>query len=174
MPRRSSSVRRTCRTTPRPSENSLAADGLLRLAALTGTPTYAELATRWVRGLAPVATEHPTVFVYLLGALERTVAAPIEVAIVGDGRRRGAAAPPRCSARLVPASIVVLDGPDRPGPTPGSELTPLLEGREAAAAGVTAAGATAYVCEHFACRQPVTTPEELAEQLDAALAARRG
>jgi hypothetical protein len=29
------------------------------------------------------------------------------------------------------------------------------------------------VCEHFACRQPVTTPEELREEIDAALAARR-
>ena len=33
---------------------------------------------------------------------------------------------------------------------------------------------TAYVCEHFACRQPVTSPEDLRAEIDAALAARRG
>jgi hypothetical protein len=46
-------------------------------------------------------------------------------------------------------------------PDTGADLTPLLADR-------TAIGGkpTAYVCEHYACRQPVTTPEDLRAQLD--------
>jgi uncharacterized protein len=51
----------------------------------------------------------------------------------------------------------------------GADLTPLLADRS-----LVDGKPTAYVCEHFACRQPVTTPEELRAQLDDALAARRG
>jgi uncharacterized protein YyaL (SSP411 family) len=54
-------------------------------------------------------------------------------------------------------------------PGAGTDLTPLLADRS-----LVDGKPTAYVCEHFACRHPVTTPEELRAQLDAALAARRG
>ncbi|MGZ3556824.1 MAG: thioredoxin domain-containing protein, partial [Gemmatimonadaceae bacterium] len=67
-----------------PSENSLAADGLLRLSALTGDPDGARRAERWLATLAPVLGEHPTAFAYLLEALERAVRPSLEVAIVGD------------------------------------------------------------------------------------------
>ena len=40
-------------------------------------------------------------------------------------------------------------------------VIPLLEERVAIEG-----RATAYVCEHFACRLPVTTPEALLSQLD--------
>jgi hypothetical protein len=43
---------------------------------------------------------------------------------------------------------------------PTVEGIPLLEGR-----GMANARPTAYVCEQYACQQPVTTPEALAEQL---------
>ena len=72
-----------------PSENSLAADGLLRLSALTGDPDGAQRAERWLATLAPVLGEHPTAFAYLLEALEHRGAA---VARTGDrGRRRSRA-----------------------------------------------------------------------------------
>src|SRR5262249_54356756 len=66
--------------------------------------------------------------------------------------------------RLLPASVTVKSAPDS-----GSDLTPLLADRA-----LVDGKPTAYVCEHFACRQPVTTPEDLREEIDAALAAPRG
>jgi len=146
-----------------PAENSLAASGLLRLAALTGESRYEEAAREVLRALAPVMAEHPTAFAYLLGALERVVTAPLEVAIVGDSpelRRE-------VFGRLLPASVAVtVSAPAETGA--GAELTPLLADRP-----LPDGHATAYVCERFACRQPVTDPAELRAQLDEALAARR-
>jgi uncharacterized protein YyaL (SSP411 family) len=148
-----------------PAENSLAANGLLRLAALTGVGRYEVPAGEVLRRLGPVLAEHATAFAYLLGALERAVTPPLEIAIVvapdgdcADALRR------EVSGRLLPASVAVAAAPGA-----GDELTPLLAGREPVDG-----RSTAYVCEHFACRQPVTTPEDLRREIDAALAARRG
>jgi uncharacterized protein YyaL (SSP411 family) len=148
-----------------PSENSLAADGFLRLAALTGDAAYEERASRWIRALAPLLGDHPTAFAFLLEAYERFATAPIEVAIVGsDGDERTGALRAELRARLLPAAVHVTAAPD----ADGAALTPLLADRP------TLDGSpTAYVCEHFACRQPTTDPSVLREQLDAALASRR-
>src|SRR5439155_12422470 len=59
-----------------PSENSLAADGLLRLAALTGDHEAAARAEAWLAGLSPIMGEHPTAFAFLLEALQRVVRPP--------------------------------------------------------------------------------------------------
>ena len=66
-----------------PSENSLAANGLLRLAALTGDDAARREPSGGSATLAPVLGEHPTAFAYLLRAVERVVTTPLEVAIVG-------------------------------------------------------------------------------------------
>ena len=146
-----------------PSENSLAADGLLRLAALTGDTSAAHRAERWVTAMAPVLGEHPTAFAFLLEALERVVRPPLEVAVVGDPddpARDALVAELR--RRLLPAAVRVTATPGD-----GADLTPLLADRP------TVDGrATAYVCERFACQLPVTEPDALRAQLDAALAAR--
>ncbi len=150
-----------------PSENSLAANGLLRLAALSGDDSYAEAAARCVHNLASVTGEHPTAFAYLLGALERLVAPPIEIAVVGDAadpatRRLRA----EVVTRLIPASVTVTAAPDGGGTT-AQPVSPLLAGR-------TEVGgkAAAYVCERYACRAPVTTPEALRDEIDATLGGR--
>jgi uncharacterized protein YyaL (SSP411 family) len=151
-----------------PAANSLAANGLLRLAALTGDAAYETPAVELIRALGPLLREHPSAFAYLLGAVERLVTPPLEVAIVtpgpgdapGDG---GAALRREVYGRLLPAAVAVT----APAGV-GADLTPLLAQRT-----VVDGTATAYVCERYACRRPVTAPEELRAELDAALAARR-
>jgi len=146
-----------------PSENSLAANALLRLAALTGEATYEEPAHRWLRGMAPVVGEHPTAFAYLLGALERLVSPPLEVAIIGEPADLATAAlRAEVSGRLLPPAVTLSA---RPGE--GADLSPLLADRP-----VVDGVPTAYVCERYACRQPVTDPAELRIQLDTMFSAR--
>jgi uncharacterized protein YyaL (SSP411 family) len=135
---------------PIPSGGSSAALGLLRLAALTGEGAYAEAAEAHLRLLHELAPRHPGAFGHLLQALAFHHGPVREVALVGDDA--GVAA----LARVVRAEHrprVVLAGGDAPS-------VPLLEGREPVDG-----QAAAYVCERFACRQPVTTPDALAELL---------
>ena len=154
-----------------PSENSLAASGLLRLAALTGDDSYRARAERWVGALASVVGEHPSAFAYLLGAVERIVTPSLEVVVVGA---RDNPATARLVAevhgRLLPASVHVIASPGT-----SESLTPLLQGRTGNAgngADTEESQPTAYVCEHFACRMPVTDPGALRAQLTTVLASR--
>ena len=144
-----------------PSANALAANGLLRLSTLTGVERYAVPAVAILEMLAGPMTSHPTGFAYLLGALERHVRAPIEIVIVGDASDpRTRALRAEVAGRLIPASVTIA--------APGAdEAIPLLADRPARTE------PTAYVCEHYACRQPVTTPAELRAQLDEALERRQ-
>jgi hypothetical protein len=143
-----------------PSANALAAHGLLRMSALTGDERYEVPAVAVLRLLARPMATHPTAFAHLLAALERHVTPPLEVAIVGDPADANARALRRVViGRLLPASVMLTG--------PSGDASPLLAGR-----GERDGQPTAYVCEHYACRRPVTSAAELANQLDAVLAAR--
>jgi len=144
-----------------PSANSMAANGLLRLSALTGERVYEEPAVAILEMLAGPMATHPTGFAYLLGALERHVRTPIEIVVVGDpADARTSALRAEVTGRLVPASVTVAASAADPA-------LPLLADRPSRGE------PTAYVCEHYACRQPVTAQAALRAQIDAALAARR-
>jgi uncharacterized protein YyaL (SSP411 family) len=135
-----------------PAENSLAASGLLRLVALTGEAHDEAPATRWLRAMAPLLGEHPTAFAYLLGALDRWLAPPVEVAIVGDAGDPATEALRReVNARYLP-NLVSLVAPAGVG----AELSPLLADRT-----LVDGQPAAYVCERYACARPVTEPEAL-------------
>jgi uncharacterized protein YyaL (SSP411 family) len=143
-----------------PSANSLAANGLLRLAALTGETSYEQPARDVIAKLAPLMSAHPTAFAHLLGALERLVTPPLEIAIVGAGDDPRTHALQRAAAtRFLPASVMLSGLP--------SDASPLLEGRV-----LVGNEPTAYVCEHYACRLPATSAAALREQLDEVSAGR--
>ncbi len=144
---------------PIPSGSSSAALGLLRLANLTGEHSYAREAEGVLKLLAPATARQPDAFGHLLQALDLQLSAPRELAVVTPGREvdPGAMAPmlnvvhSRYRPRLVMAA-----GPE------GTSVPPLLLER-----GTVEGKATAYVCEGFSCRAPVTDPHQLKEELDA-------
>jgi hypothetical protein len=148
-----------------PSANALSADGLLRLAALSGRTGYDEPAFEVLRLVSDLLGRHPSAFAFTLEAVERATGRPIEVAVVGeDDDPATTALWRRVVGRFLPGSVVTCARPEREV----ADLTPLLADRE-----LVDGRATAYVCEYYACRLPVTDPDALTGQLDDALAARR-
>jgi uncharacterized protein YyaL (SSP411 family) len=137
---------------PIPSGAASAALGLLRLGALTGEHAYTEQADGVLRLLHELAPSHPQAFGYLLTALDLRLAAVREVALVGPANER--AALERVVRGAHRPHVVVAGGEGDGG------VVPLLEGR-----GPVEGRAAAYVCEGFACRAPVTGPDELAAAL---------
>jgi len=134
---------------PIPSGASAAAFGLLRLARLTGESAYEDAALGHVRLLHTLAPQHPGAFAHLLQAIDFHLAPVREIALVGEGRE--------ALEQVVREAFrphVVLAGGEAKG-------VPLLEGREPVDG-----RAAAYVCERFACRRPVTEPDELRALLD--------
>jgi uncharacterized protein YyaL (SSP411 family) len=143
-----------------PSANSLAANGLLRLASLTGERRWQEAGETAVGAVGPVMGEHPSSFAELLGAVERVVTAPVEIAVVGDPADPATAAlVAEVRRRFLPRAVSVSAPPGT-----GADLTPLLADRP-----LVDGQPTAYVCRHFACQRPVNDPAALATQLDEAL-----
>ncbi|HKY74941.1 MAG TPA: thioredoxin domain-containing protein [Acidimicrobiia bacterium] len=142
-----------------PSANSLAANGLLRLAALTGESRWQEAGEAAVRAVGAVMGDHPTAFAELHGALERAIRPPIEVAVVGDpGDPATAELVGEIRRRFMPTAVSVTAPPGT-----GADLTPLLAERP-----LVDSRPTAYVCQHFACQRPVTDPDALATQIEQA------
>jgi uncharacterized protein YyaL (SSP411 family) len=136
--------RKDLEDSPIPSGNSAAAFGLLRLALLSGEGSYERHALGVLRLLYPIAARHPHAFGHLLRAVDFYLARVREVAIVGPDSEPLVRA---VRSAYRPHLVVAAGAPDG---------VPLLEGREPVDG-----KAAAYVCEHFVCRAPVTTPEQL-------------
>ncbi|HSU13155.1 thioredoxin domain-containing protein [Longimicrobium sp.] len=141
-----------------PSGNSAAVMALLRLGELTGEARYREVAERVLAGMGDLMARVPMGFGHLLCALDFSISAPVEIAIVGDAASDEARALLRTvSHAYLPNAVLAGKGDGDGG---ADDLIPLL--RDRAALG---GRATAYVCERLACQQPVTDPATLAEQL---------
>ena len=130
---------------PLPSANSLAAEALVMMGALSGSST--DQVDEISRGAGRLLDRHPTAVGHLLGVLMTVESGIKEVAIVGRTESR----------RDLERTIWKEFRPDcvlAPGEM-GSAV-PLL--RDRGTAGATAA---AHVCRNFVCDLPVTTVEEL-------------
>ncbi len=143
-----------------PSGNSAAAEALQRLALLSGEAEYERAgvsALRLVRGLFDRA---PLGFGLALCAADLYVGPTREVAVIGPP------ADPATKAlvdeivrtRFRPNVVLAVAAPDDAGASAGVALL----------ADRTQVGGqpTAYVCERFVCRSPITDPETLGRHLD--------
>ncbi|HVF54783.1 MAG TPA: thioredoxin domain-containing protein [Pyrinomonadaceae bacterium] len=143
-----------------PSGNSVAVDVLLRLSLLTENEDFRRKATTIFRLVRDPLARYPSAFGYALCALDFYLSTPKEIVLVGAGSSGELESFAReVWRRYMPHKVVVMAASADESAT---ELVPLLRDR-VAQGGRT----TAYVCENYSCRQPVSTPEELGAQLDA-------
>jgi uncharacterized protein YyaL (SSP411 family) len=141
-----------------PAGSSVAADVLLRLGRLLAEERYEATALRALRSVRELLARAPTGFGYALGVADFALSRVREVAIVGEPKAPDTAALlAEVRGRYRPNQVVALAAPgdrDAVAAVPLLADRPTLDGH-----------ATAYVCEHFACQQPVTEPAALAAQL---------
>jgi hypothetical protein len=129
-----------------PGANSLAAVGLLRLAALTGEDRYRHHADQILRLAGPLAARHPTAFGHLLVAVDLAVGGIDEVVVAGDRADLVEVA----QRRFLPGAVLAW----------GERYdSPLWAGRDDGAA---------YVCRGYACQLPATDVATLTAQLSPA------
>jgi uncharacterized protein YyaL (SSP411 family) len=140
-----------------PCGNSVAADVLLRLAVIFDDATARSRAEAVLGDMTPLMERYPTGFGRYLAAAEFALAAPKEIALVGDPHAADTQALAEAIFRpFLPNKVVLLREPEQSPAIP----SPLLAERSALND-----RATAYVCEHYACKLPVTDAAALAAQL---------
>ena len=143
-----------------PSGTSLAAELLLRLAAVTGDDDLRKRGAWVLATLAEPMARHPQAFGRALTAADLAVHGAVELALVWPASAGADAIAPLAtvaSERFIP-SLVIAGGPEGAADAPA-----LLAGRPSLGN-----AATAYVCRHFACESPTTDAEVLRGQLAAA------
>lgn len=140
-----------------PSGSAMMAKQLLRLAAYTGETRYEEAARTTLALLSEALRQYPQAFGEALNAVDMLVNGLDEVAVVGDP-----------ADEKMAALLAVIRQPYRPNAiaalapqdVDGEHTIPLLNHR------VKKGGEpTVYVCRNFACRLPVTTPDEVNDLL---------
>jgi len=141
-----------------PSGNALAAEALLRLATLLDKPNYRTETGRILLMMKDAMARQPTGFGRLLGVLDAYLGPSQEIAIVGtlEGADTQALLA-ELRRHFLPHAVAALKEPAQ------ESMLPLLQGRT-----LVDGKATAYVCENYACKLPVTSAEALAEALPTA------
>ncbi|MBW3619581.1 MAG: thioredoxin domain-containing protein [Actinobacteria bacterium] len=140
-----------------PSGNSVLAEVFAKLGAFTGEAVWTDRAEGVVRLFQEHARRNPVGYGYLLQVVERLLAGPVEVAVVGAPGLARDSLLAELWRHPRPGTVVAVA-------TPGdaaAEVVPLLADRPAVDG-----RPAAYVCRGFVCDRPVTTPDELRALLE--------
>ena len=141
-----------------PSGGFAAAGALLSYSALTGSMRHREAALSALAAATLLAERHPRFAGWGLAVAEAAAGGPLEVVVVGPPNDERTRALHRAALLATAPGAVITMGSGH-----GTEDVPLLKGRR-----LVRGDPAAYVCREFACRLPVTTPEDLVQELQTA------
>ena len=134
-----------------PNPNGIAAQNLVRLAALSGQHAWLDQADKLFDGLLPLAGENLFMHISLLNALDLRLRA-IEIVVAGKGAPADALTD--AALKLPFLDRIVLRAPS------AEALAPAHPAQEKIQA---AGGPAAFICAGQTCSLPVTQPEQIAE-----------
>jgi uncharacterized protein YyaL (SSP411 family) len=140
-----------------PNPNSIAAQNLVRLAALTGDASWRERADRLFDGVLAGAADNLFQHAALLNALDVRLSAA-EIVLTGPGHTRFADA----ALKLPFVSRIVLRAPEASALPAGHPAQAKI-----AASRQSGPGSAAFVCVGETCSLPVTDPDEIAAAVQA-------
>ncbi|HTY62323.1 MAG TPA: thioredoxin domain-containing protein [Acidobacteriota bacterium] len=135
-----------------PSGNSVAALALLRLWKLTGEQEWMQPAVSILEIMAEPMARHPAALPHMLCALDFCLGRTMEIAVIGN--------PSDEETRKLLDEVFRAYEPNKVVACGTHDDVFLLRGKPQIGG-----RATAYVCENFACKLPVTTAEDLATGL---------
>jgi len=139
-----------------PSGNALACEALLKLAAFTDEGTYRDLAEKSLGLVVGMAVRYPTAFARWLSAADFALGKVKQIALVSEAGGEEASELARVVRSAFRPNVVIAASAYPPSADAPALLKerPLKNGK-----------ATAYVCEGFVCKNPVTSIAELKELL---------
>ncbi|NLJ76328.1 MAG: thioredoxin domain-containing protein [Peptococcaceae bacterium] len=143
-----------------PSGNSVALQNLLRLALLTGDQSFADLAERQVKTFTGNILEHPWGGTHFLAGVELMLGPARRIVVAGEAGKADTMAMLKAVQQTYLPHAVVIFNPageagrqvERVDPSLSDQLG--VDGR-----------ATAYICQDFACREPVTDYQQFVKIL---------
>ncbi|MBI3271325.1 MAG: thioredoxin domain-containing protein [Planctomycetes bacterium] len=145
-----------------PSSNAMAALSLLRIGRLTADTAMEEQGRAILKTFSSVIAGQPEAYPVSLLALDFSLGPTREIVLVGDPAAEGTAAlVAALRRRFQPNQVITLVPPAGATRTAIEELIPFVKGQE-----MKDGKPSAYVCQNFACKRPITDPAEFEKVLD--------
>ena len=139
-----------------PSGNALACEALLKIAEFTGAGKYRDIAEKTLSLVVNMATQYPTAFAKWLSAADFATENVKQVAIVYDASNEDASELIQLIQSQYRPNVIAAASTHPPSDNAPELLKdrPLKDGK-----------VTAYVCEGFVCKNPVTSIDEITKLL---------
>ncbi|MBV8815597.1 MAG: thioredoxin domain-containing protein [Verrucomicrobia bacterium] len=141
-----------------PAANSVAASNLLRLGWLFDRPEFRDAANRIIASCGALMEKSPVAAPQLLAGLSALLSDPVQIVIATKDKLQEPLIKVIREIYLPDKVILCADGSG--GQDWLIQHIPALRGME-----LINGKSAAYVCRHFACELPVTSPEELRNRL---------